>query len=134
MNETHANAMFADDERKWIREDEDDGNILFLRTPPPPCRTCFAEQLEALPDIPSADYQVKSICMDLLKPTQTHEEWRQMMRKIYEWRKHIVWMEGADECKTTNNRPQTTANLKSITDSAQCLNGKKPADVATVEI
>lgn len=90
MNEA---AMFADDERKWVRDDADDGNILFLRTPPPPCRTRFVEQLEALPEIPSQDYQVKSICMDLLKPTKTDEEWRRMMAKIFEWRKHIVWME-----------------------------------------
>lgn len=93
------NALFANDEAKFIREDDE--NIIFKRTPPPPCRTCFVEQLEALPEIPSQDYQVKSICMDLLRPTKTDEEWLAMVRKIFEWRKHIVWMEVPEESVVT---------------------------------
>ena len=60
MNET---AMFLDDERKWVRDDE--GNILFLRTTPPP-RTCLAAQLEALGE-PSQEFMMMTRLMALIK-------------------------------------------------------------------
>ena len=61
MNET---AMFADDERKWVRDDIT-GDILFLRTTPPP-RTCLAAKLEALPE-PSQEFVMMTRLMKLIK-------------------------------------------------------------------
>ena len=63
MNETHDSAMFLDDERKWVRDD--DGNILYLRTTPPP-RTCLAAKLEALPE-PSQEFVMMTRLMKLIK-------------------------------------------------------------------
>jgi hypothetical protein len=60
MNET---AMFLDDERKWVRDSE--GNILFLRTTPPP-RTGLAAQLEALGE-PSQEFVMMTRLMKLIK-------------------------------------------------------------------
>jgi len=97
----------------------DKDNSLFINPEPgvhdgcfiytePRCPVKVAElnaRLAALPEIPSQDYQVKSICMDLLRPTKTDEEWRRMMRKIYEWRKHIVWMEVPESSVSKSYRP-----------------------------
>ena len=60
----HDSAMFLDDERKWVRDSE--GNILFLRTTPPPCRTCLAAHLEALGE-PSQEYVTMTRLMKLIK-------------------------------------------------------------------
>ena len=60
----HDSAMFLDDERKWVRDSE--GNILFLRTTPPPCRTCLAAQLEALGE-PSQEFVMMTRLMKLIK-------------------------------------------------------------------
>lgn len=59
----HDSAMFLDDERKWVRDD--DGNILYLRTTPPP-RTCLAAHLEALGE-PSQEYVTMTRLMKLIK-------------------------------------------------------------------
>ena len=56
-------AMFADDERKWVRDSE--GNILYLRTTPP-SRPCLAAQLEALGE-PSQEFVMMTRLMALIK-------------------------------------------------------------------
>jgi hypothetical protein len=64
MNETHDNAMFFNDENKFIRDDIT-GDILFLRTTPPP-RPCLAAQLEALGE-PSQEFVMMTRLMALIK-------------------------------------------------------------------
>lgn len=64
MNETSANALFINDEDKFIRDDIT-GDILFLRTTPPP-RTCLAAQLEALGE-PSQEFVMMTRMMSLIK-------------------------------------------------------------------
>lgn len=59
----HDSAMFANDERKWVRDD--DGNILYIRTTPPP-RKCLAAHLEALGE-PSQEYVTMTRMMKLIK-------------------------------------------------------------------
>ncbi len=63
MNETSTNALFINDEDKFIREDN--GEIIFLRTTPPP-RTCLAAQLESLGE-PSQEFVVMTRLMKLIK-------------------------------------------------------------------
>ena len=53
MSETSTNALFINDEDKFIRDDIT-GDILFLRTTPPH-RPCLAAQLEALGE-PSQEF------------------------------------------------------------------------------
>ena len=64
MNETHDSAMFTNDENKFIR-DEATGDILFLRTTPPP-RKCLAAHLEAIGE-PSQEYVTMTRLMKLIK-------------------------------------------------------------------
>lgn len=63
MSETHDSAMFLDDERKWVRDNE--GNILYLRTTPP-IRPCLATQLAALGE-PSQEFITMTRLMKLIK-------------------------------------------------------------------
>lgn len=51
------------------------------------CPIKFAQwqaMIEALPVEPSANFQIKSMQMGLLRPTKTDEEWRQMIDAIRE--------------------------------------------------
>ena len=119
MNET---AMFADDERKWIRDDE--GNILYLRTTPSP-RKCLAAQLEALPE-PSQEFVLMTKLMALIKvrkPTEGKDEC-----------KTTKSMNCSDQKLSTSSQPNQTTNSKSIIDSEQCLNGNRITDGAPVEL
>ena len=69
MNETRENALFLNDERKWVRDSE--GNILYLRTTPPP-RKCLAAHLEAIGE-PSQEFVTMTRLMKLIKTRKPKE-------------------------------------------------------------
>jgi len=78
MNETHDNAMF-------IRPEPGvhDGCFLVTKQRCPVEIAALNARLAALGE-PSASFQIRTMQMGLIRPTQTGEEWRQMIDEIRE--------------------------------------------------
>ena len=95
MNETHDNAFIQPEEGVH------DGCYLFVKRRCPVELAAYRERIEALPKIPSANFQIKSMQMGLLRPTKTDEEWRQMIDAIRERTK------GGDAVPASNSGQST---------------------------
>jgi hypothetical protein len=96
MSETHDNALFISPE-----EGVHDGCFLFTKPRCPIKLAAYRERIEALPKIPSANFQIKSMQMGLLRPTKTDEDWRQMIDRILESTK------GGDAVPASNSSQST---------------------------
>ena len=96
MPDPHANSLFIQPE-----EGVHDGCFLLTEKRCPVKLAEWQAMIEALPEIPSVSFRIKSMQMGLLRPTKTDEEWRQMIDKILESTK------GGDALAASNSSQST---------------------------
>jgi hypothetical protein len=83
-----------------------DGHFLVTEKPCPVKLSAYYQWIESLPDKPSVSFQIKTLTMGLLHPTNTDEEWQEMIRKIREVEKQILIVEnqkGGDALPVSND-------------------------------